>query len=224
MYRILLIDDDTILLSAMKKFFEKREFEVFCATEGKAALQMAKTIKLDCIVLDIQLPDTDGFTLCEQLRSFTTLPLIFLSSFTEEEAKLRGFRLGADDYVCKPFSPKELEARICLRIQRRFDTPVATILTFDGLSVNLTNRTVTYGTHQMEFTSIEFDILAFFVQHPNQLFSYEQLYDGIWKEPLGKSLHNLQARIASVRQKLLELCPDREYIQTIRRKGYLFKA
>lgn len=224
MYRILLIDDDPILLNAMKSFFEKREFEVFCAAEGKSALQMAKTIKLDCIILDIQLPDTNGFTLCEQLRSFTTLPLIFLSSFTEEEAKLRGFRLGADDYVCKPFSPKELEARIRLRIQRRFETPVATVLVFDGLSVNLTNRIVTYEMQQVEFTALEFDILAFFVQHPNQLFSYEQLYDGIWQEPLGKSLHNLQARIASVRQKLLELCPDREYIQTIRRKGYLFKA
>ncbi|MEG0689146.1 MAG: response regulator transcription factor [Hungatella sp.] len=144
--------------------------------------------------------------------------------FTEEEAKLRGFRLGADDYVCKPFSPKELEARIRLRIQRRFEPPAATILSFDGLSIDLTNRTVSYASHQAKFTSIEFDILAFFVQHPNQLFSYEQLYNGIWQQPLGKSLHNLQARIASVRQKLLELCPDREYIQTIRRKGYLFKS
>lgn len=224
MYRILLIDDDIVLLKAMKHFFEKRDFEVFCAADGTSALQMAKTIKLDCIVLDIQLPDTNGFVLCEQLRAFTTLPLIFLSSFTEEEAKLRGFRVGADDYVCKPFSHRELEARIRLRIKRRFESPAATVLTFDGLSVDLTNRKVTYGTQQVDFTSIEFDILAFFVQHPNQLFSYEQLYDGIWQEPLGKSLHNLQARIASVRQKLLALCPDREYIQTIRRKGYLFKA
>lgn len=224
MYRILLIDDDIILLNAMRSFFEKREFAVFCAAEGKSALQMAKTIQLDCIVLDIQLPDMNGFALCEQLRSFTSLPLIFLSSFTEEEAKLKGFQLGADDYVCKPFSPKELEARIRLRIQRRFESPTATIMTFDGLSIDLSNRTVRYETQSAEFTSIEFDILAFFVQHPNQLFSYEQLYDGIWQEPLGKSLHNLQARIASVRQKLLELCPNREYIQTIRRKGYLFKA
>ena len=93
---------------------------------------------------------------------------------------------------------------------------------FDGLIINTGDRTVSFNRRYGEFSRIEFDILAFLARHPNRIYSYEQLYDNIWNEPLNESRHNVQARIASVRQKLFDLCPGKEYIQTVRRKGYQF--
>ena len=183
---------------------------------------MIQTIKLDCVILDIDLPDEDGFDVCSRVRTFTSLPIIFLSNYTEEESRIRGLVIGGDDYVCKPFSQRELELRVRARIHQRYGDRPAEILQFDGLIINTVDRTVSFNRRYGEFSRIEFDILAFLARHPNRIYSYEQLYDNIWNEPLNESRHNVQARIASVRQKLFDLCPGKEYIQTVRRKGYQF--
>lgn len=124
--------------------------------------------------------------------------------------------------MCKPFSQRELELRVRARIHQRYGDRPAEILQFDGLIINTGDRTVSFNRRYGEFSRIEFDILAFLARHPNRIYSYEQLYDNIWNEPLNESRHNVQARIASVRQKLFDLCPGKEYIQTVRRKGYQF--
>jgi response regulator RpfG family c-di-GMP phosphodiesterase len=140
----------------------------------------------------------------------------------DEESRIRGLVIGGDDYVCKPFSQRELELRVRARIHQRYGDRPAEILQFDGLIINTGDRTVSFNRRYGEFSRIEFDILAFLARHPNRIYSYEQLYDNIWNEPLNESRHNVQARIASVRQKLFDLCPGKEYIQTVRRKGYQF--
>lgn len=222
MYTILLVDDDQATLEANEQFFAENGYEVFCSATGRRAVEMIQTIKLDCVILDIDLPDEDGFDVCSRVRTFTSLPIIFLSNHTEEESRIRGLVIGGDDYVCKPFSQRELELRVRARIHQRYGDRPAEILQFDGLIINTGDRTVSFNRRYGEFSRIEFDILAFLARHPNRIYSYEQLYDNIWNEPLNESRHNVQARIASVRQKLFDLCPGKEYIQTVRRKGYQF--
>ena len=222
MYTILLVDDDQATLEANEQFFAENGYEVFCSATGRRAVEMIQTIKLDCVILDIDLPDEDGFDVCSRVRTFTSLPIIFLSNYTEEESRIRGRVIGGDDYVCKPFSQRELELRVRARIHQRYGDRPAEILQFDGLVINTGDRTVSFNRRYGEFSRIEFDILAFLARHPNRIYSYEQLYDNIWNEPLNESRHNVQARIASVRQKLFDLCPGKEYIQTVRRKGYQF--
>ena len=222
MYPILLVDDDQATLEANEQFFAENGYEVFCSATGRRAVEMIQTIKLDRVILDIDLPDEDGFDVCSRVRTFTSLPIIFLSNYTEEESRIRGLVIGGDDYVCKPFSQRELELRVRARIHQRYGDRPAEILQFDGLIINTGDRTVSFNRRYGEFSRIEFDILAFLARHPNRIYSYEQLYDNIWNEPLNESRHNVQARIASVRQKLFDLCPGKEYIQTVRRKGYQF--
>lgn len=222
MYTILLVDDDQATLEANEQFFAENGYEVFCSATGRRAVEMIQTIKLDCVILDIDLPDEDGFDVCSRVRTFTSLPIIFLSNYTEEESRIRGLVIGGDDYVCKPFSQRELELRVRARIHQCYGDRPAEILQFDGLIINTGDRTVSFNRRYGEFSRIEFDILAFLARHPNRIYSYEQLYDNIWNEPLNESRHNVQARIASVRQKLFDLCPGKEYIQTVRRKGYQF--
>lgn len=221
-WRILAVDDDRALLDMVEAYFSDQGYQVLRAESGAAALELIRQVRLDCVVLDVGLPDWSGFDVCTQVRRATAVPIIFLSSFTEEESRVRGLSIGGDDYVCKPFSLRELELRVRARILGRQSSHPAQVLEFGGLTIDTGSRTVAYEGRIGDFARIEFDILAFLARNPNRVFSYEQIYDGIWQEPLGRSRHNLQARVASMRQKLAELCPDREYIRTVRRKGYGF--
>lgn len=220
--RILLVDDDLALLELNQRFFLQNGYEVFCASSGKVALAILASTQLDCVVLDIDLPDQDGFDVCTAAREFTSLPIIFLSAYTQEESRVKGLLIGGDDYLCKPYSMLELEARVRLRIQRRIEDRPAEILCFGKLKIDTGTRTVFYDGKTTEFSRIEFDILAFLARHPNRIYSYEQLYDSIWREPINLGRHAVQARISEVRKKLYFLCPEKTYIQTIRHKGYQF--
>lgn len=220
--RILVVDDDRELLDSVEDHFTAAGFQVLRAATGAMALELIHRVRLDCVVLDVDLPDRDGFDLCAQMRVNSAIPIVFLSCYTEEENRIRGLSLGADDYVCKPFSMRELELRVRARIQSRGVQRPAAVLTFGLLVIDTGRRAVTYGEKKGDFARIEFDILAFLAQSPGRVFSYEQIYDGIWQEPMGRSRHNLQARVASMRQRLTDLCGGRNYISTVRRKGYAF--
>ncbi len=222
MYKILFVDDDEMLQGAIRQYFEANQFEVICVGTAQKAADILHTTQLDCVILDVDLPDQSGLELCASIRQFTSLPIIFLSSYTEEENRINGLLVGGDDYIGKPFSLKELELRVLARIRQRYLNSPAEVLTFGDLVIDTGRQTASCLGKEYTFPRLDFDILVFFARHPNQLFSYEQLYDFIWKQPLNESRHNLQARIAKVRQKLCELCPDKEYIKTIRHKGYLF--
>lgn len=220
--RILIVDDDRELVSSMEDHFTAAGFQVLRAATGAVALELIRRVRLDCVVLDVDLPDRNGFDLCAQMRADSAIPIVFLSCYTEEEHRVRGLTLGGDDYVCKPFSMKELELRVRARIQDRRAQRPAAVLKFEELVIDTGRRVVAYGDRTGDLARIEFDILAFLAQHPGRVFSYEQIYDGIWQEPMGRSRHNLQARVASMRQKLTQLCGGKNYISTVRRKGYSF--
>ncbi len=222
MYSILLVDDDRELLDANEAYFTSHGYTVYRAETARDALAILRGARLDCMVLDVDLPDKDGFQVCAQARKRSSIPIVFLSGYTEEENRIRGLTVGGDDYVTKPFSLVELELRVRLRIQRSQSGLPLSVLDFGPLSIDMDNRTVSCGGQSQEFSRLEFDVLSFLTCHPGRTFSYEELYAGVWEEPIQAGLHNLQVNIAKVRQKLSELAPGHSYIKTVRGKGYLF--
>ena len=222
MYKILFVDDDAALRNVVYQYFKERQYDIICTASADKAVSCLKSASIDCVILDVNLPDMNGFELCTSIRQFSSVPIIFLSCYTENDDKIKGFLSGADDYVPKPFSLKELELRVNVRILRRYENQPPELLTFGDLIIDTGRLTAICHGVECTFPRLEFDILSFFAHHPNQLFTYEQLYDNIWKQPINESRHNLQARIGKVRKKLCDICPEKEYIRTIRHKGYLF--
>lgn len=221
-YKLLLVDDDPALLKVNRAFFEQHGYEVVCAANARAAVQAVTTARLDCVVLDIDLPDENGFEVCVAIRKSTNLPIIFLSAYTEEESRVRGLSIGGDDYICKPCSLTELALRVRLRIESHPQEHTAQVLRFGSLVIDPEQRIVSYLGRTADLTRIEFDILYYLARNPERVYSYDQLYDRIWHEPLNLGRHSVQVRVGAIRKKLFAVCPDREFIHTIRHSGYQF--
>lgn len=220
--KILIVDDDVNVLRDNQEYFEKMGYETICAKTAEKAEKLIGAAALDCVILDVDLPDGNGFELCERVREKSGLPIVFLSGYTEEQSRIQGLSIGGDDYVCKPYSLQELELRVRARIKARHNTEQPKPLHYGELTIIPNNRTVTFAGRTAAFSVFEFDVLYFLARHPEEVFSYEQIYDQVWKSPINKGIKSLQVIIVRIRQKLMELCPDHEYIQTIRRKGYFF--
>lgn len=223
-YRVLLVDDDPHIQAANEAYLKKQGYEILRAENGTQALRLASTASLDAIVLDVDMPGMDGVTLCRRIRETSGVPILFLSAYARENDRIRGLMAGGDDYLGKPYSLVELELRLRLRIGRRHGGEARGVLRFGALEIDLSLREVRFNGTAATFTALEFDLLAFLAQNPGQVFSYEQLYDRVWKSPMNRGLHNMQVCMARVRQKLDQLCPGMHYIETVRRKGYLFRA
>lgn len=221
MHSLLFIDDDELLLETAKIYFQNHNYSIDVTTQGKKAIELVQSKGYDCIILDIKLPDIDGFEVCETMRQFISKPIIILSNYTDFDDRIYGLKIGADDYVCKPFSFEELEMRIQLRIQNNYINRLPEIIQIDDLSIDTGKYQVTYEGRDVGLARIEFEILMLLIKQPGKIYSYEQIHDAVWKEPLNKSKHTLQARVADVRLKLNSIT-NKKYIQTVRGKGYRF--
>jgi len=224
MYTVLLVDDDPHILATNEAYLRRQGYRVYQAGSGEEALILAGTAALDGIVLDVDMPGLDGLEVCRQLREISGVPILFLSAYAQTGDRIRGLLAGGDDYMGKPYSLTELELRLRLRIQQRSGVERRDILRFGPLEIDLGLREVRCAGRSAEFTSLEFDLLSFLARNPGQVFSYEQLYDRVWRSPMNRGVHNMQVCMARVRQKLEGLCPDAHYIETIRRKGYRFRS
>lgn len=222
MERILMVDDDKSILDDNRNYFESLGYEVICAETAEEAEKIILGASLDCVILDVDLPGMSGFTLCEKIRQQTGIPLLFLSGYTQEQSRIRGLSIGGDDYVCKPYSLKELELRVRARIRTGRAAEPPKTLHYGNLTINPASRSVKYGKATTDFSTYEFDVLYFLARHPEEVFTYEQIFDSVWKSPINKGLKSLQVIIGRIRKKLLAICPEHDYIQTIRRKGYFF--
>lgn len=222
MKKILIVDDDRTVLEDNWEYFEKMGYETICVETAGAAEEIINTAALDCVILDIDLPDGNGFELCARVREKTGLPIVFLSGYTEEQSRIKGLSIGGDDYVCKPYSLQELELRVRARIRSGHNIEPPKPLQYGALRIAPGSRSVSFKERCADFSTFEFDVLYFLAKHPGEVFSYEQIYNQVWKSPLNKGIKSLQVIIVRIRQKLLELCPSHDYIQTVRRKGYLF--
>lgn len=222
MSKVLIVDDDKEVLRDNQEYFEQLGYETVCAETAVSAEEIINSAALDCVILDIDLPDGNGFDLCARVREKTGLPIVFLSGYTEEQSRVKGLSIGGDDYVCKPYSLQELELRVRARIKAGQNALPPRPLKYGALLIDPGSRSVSFGGCSADFSTFEFDVLYFLAKHPGEVFSYEQIYSQVWKSPINKGIKSLQVIIVRIRQKLLELCPGHEYIQTVRRKGYLF--
>ena len=224
MYRVLLVDDDPHILRTNRSYLETHGYEVVTAQSGREALDVAACAQLDAIVLDVEMPGLDGVEVCRRVREVSAVPILFLSAYADTDDRIRGLMAGGDDYLAKPYSLQELELRLSLRIQRRENAERREVLRFGGLVIDLGLREVRFEERTAAFTALEFDLLAFLARHPGQVFSYEELYDRVWKSPINQGAHNMRVCTARVRKKLERLCPETHYIETVYRKGYRFLA
>lgn len=224
MFNVLLVDDDLHILNANEKYLTRQGYRISRAEDGESALKLASTAAFDAVVLDVDMPGMDGVSVCSRLREVSAVPIIFLSAYARTDDRIRGLMAGGDDYIGKPYSLVELELRLRLRIQRHKNVENGEVLRFDALEIDLGLREARFRGERAQLTVLEFDLLAFLARNPDQVFSYEQLYDRVWKAPMNQGLHSIQVCMARVRQKLDALCPGVHWIETVRRKGYRFNS
>lgn len=216
MPRILIVDDDARLRRLVRTYAELEAFECGEACNGEAALELAKTQTFDLIVLDVMMPGLDGFEVLDRIRRFSEIPVIMLSARSEEYDKLQGFRLGVDDYVSKPFSPKELMARISAVLKRNGKRP-ETSLRFGDLIILPASRTVTLKEKQLNLPPKEFDLLLKLAQNEHIVFSRERLLELVWGYQYCGDSRTVDTHVKALRD---HLGPYRSMIQTVWGVGY----
>ncbi|MBH8150124.1 response regulator transcription factor [Clostridioides difficile] len=223
MYNLLVVDDDVDILNINQIYFSNIGFNVYTSETAKDAMDIVESIVLDCIILDISLPDIDGYKMCNDIKEKVNIPIIFLSNYEHEEEKVRGFFAGGDDYITKPYSLKELELRIYARMrQYKNITSVPNVLKFSALVINVNSRKVTFDGESIDLTTMEFEILLFLAENKEQVFSKIEIYNQVWKMPDIGDQHTVQVHIAQMRKKINSLSREHQYIQTVWGKGYKF--
>lgn len=229
MSSVLIIDDDKELCMLMKKCVEHEQMAAIMAYGGIEGLRLTEEYRtsLSLVILDIMMPDLDGFQVLQKIREISNVPVLMLTAKSDEEDKVSGLRLGADDYLTKPFSINELMARVNSLI-RRYTTlnPVteisADIIKLQGMTIDKINRVVTLNDITVDLTGKEFDLLFFLASNKGQVFTKKQIYTQVWENEYAFDDSNIMSFISKLRKKIE---PDPEqpfYIQTIRGVGYRF--
>ena len=223
MYRLLVVDDEQKIREVIREYAEFNGFEVTEAADGMSAIGLCKLNDYDLVIMDIMMPRLDGFSACKEIRKTKNIPMIMLSARSEEYDKLFGFELGIDDYVVKPFSPKELMARINAVLARHAGPGEKTpdILEFAGLSINLAGRTVTVDGRRIELTPKEYDLLFYMVKNKNIALSRDKLLSDIWGYDFFGDDRTIDTHIKNLRN---NLGPYRKHIVTLRGVGYKFEV
>ncbi len=224
--RVLVVDDEVALAGVVAGYLQREGFVVDLAHDGPSAVELARASRPDLVVLDVMLPGFDGVEVCRRLRAFTDAYVIMLTARDEEIDKVVGLSVGADDYLVKPFSPRELVARIraMLRRPRRevegADAPESVPLVLADLLVDLEARQVTRAGSPVELTRTEFDLLAAMAARPRAVFTRRQLLDSVWGPGWFGDEHVVDVHVGHLRAKLGDDAAGAGYIRTVRGVGY----
>ena len=202
--RVLVVDDERQILRALKVILREAGFDVIEAATMEEALDRAAVRPPDAAIVDLMLPDGSGIELCRRLREWTTMPILVLSAVGEEDAKVEALEAGADDYVTKPFGPRELVARLGAALRRAVETPGEPAIEINGLHVDLAARIVRRDGEDVHLTPIEFDLLRTLVQHRGRLMTHRALLVEVWGPQYGDDTQVLRAEIgrASCRERV----------------------
>lgn len=220
--KILIIDDETNILNLVSAYLRPEGYEVLTASDGSSGLKIARTLKPDLVVLDLMLPGIDGLELLSRLRRESNVYVILLTAKTEETDKIIGLSVGADDYVTKPFSPRELVARIKAALRRLNSAsglPAAPVFSFKHLRLDSASRQVWFEDSLVELTAIEFDLLKVLAEHRGMVLSREQLLEMVWGANYYGEIRVVDVHIGHIRQKL----GGETLIATVRGVGYRFE-
>ncbi len=219
--KILIVDDDMHIAELVSLYVEKEGFETKEVHDGREAIQMVSACQPDLILLDVMMPGMDGYQVCAEIRKTSRVPVIMLTAKGETFDKVLGLELGADDYIVKPFDPKELVARV-KAVLRRYEPQQeeGDILRFPNLEINISNYSVTYHGRGLEFPPKEFELLFYLAKHPNRVFTREQLLDQIWGYEYVGDTRTVDVHVKRIREKLNQ--EDEWGIRTVWSVGYKF--
>ena len=225
MATILVVDDEPIVREVVVKYLERDGHTTLEAGDGDDARALLENSEPDLVVLDVMLPGTDGLDLCRWIRSRSELPVILLTARGEEADRIVGLELGADDYVTKPFSPRELAARV-RTVLRRASSPAETAahLSFEGLQLDAGTREVRRDGEEMRLTAKEFDLLWFLASHPRKVFSRDQLMSRVWGYEAALDTGTVTVHMRRLREKIEERPSHPRFLQTVWGVGYRFVA
>lgn len=228
MSKILIVEDEEAIADLEKDYLELSGFTVEIENLGDVGLRRALDEDFDIIILDLMIPNVDGFEICKRVREVKNTPIIMVSAKKEDIDKIRGLGLGADDYMTKPFSPSELVARVkahLLRYQRLIGSAQQEndIIEIRGLKIDKTARRVYVDDEEKIFTTKEFDLLAFLAENPNHVYKKEELFSEIWDMESVGDIATVTVHIKKIREKIEKNTSKPEYIETIWGVGYRFR-
>lgn len=224
---ILIVDDEPKMRDLVKLYLEREGFKVTEAGDGEVALELFKKTKYDLVILDIMMPKLDGLSVCKEIRKNSETPIIMLTAKGEEIDRVLGFELGADDYVVKPFSPRELAARVkamLRRVNTKATTNEGTVLRFSGLTINLDAREAEIEGNKMSLTPKEFELLTFLAKNAGRVYTREQLLEHVWGYDFYGDFRTVDTHIKKLREKLSRYGGSANLIATVWGVGYKFEV
>lgn len=212
-YRLLAVDDEPDILRTNRKYLEARGYQIDTAVCAAEALEMLKKQSYDCILLDVLLPDMNGFALCEAVRGLTSAPILFLSCMDDEEDKIKGLMAGGEDYITKPYSLKELAARVYAQVRRS---------SMKGFAIDHQNQLLRVDNRIIPLAQKEFELFLFLLSNPGQILSAAELYQKVWHTEKNDSANTVAVHITRLRHKLKDTEAVIGLIETVRGEGYRF--
>ena len=222
---ILLVEDEPDTIEIVQLYLEHEGYQVHVSTDGVDALRQASDLQPDLVLLDLMLPKVDGMEVCRLIRKESWMPIIMLTARVEEDSRLSGLELGADDYITKPFSPKEVVARV-KAVLRRSNLASATssgqLLTYGAISLDLKCYEVRVGDEPVLLTPTELKLLAMFLREPGRVFTREQIVDQVFGREYDCFDRSVDTHISNLRRKISDSATDTQYIQTVYGIGYKF--
>jgi DNA-binding response OmpR family regulator len=222
--RILVIDDDADIRLLLRELLERAGYTVDDAEDGKTGLRHLFSNAPSLIILDVTMPEMDGYQTLERIRDLSEVPVLMLTARTQELEKVRGLSAGADDYVAKPFGRQELLARVQALLRRSGGkTEIIEAYADDFVQIDYAQRQVTVQGRSVQLTPLEFKLLAAFVQNPNQVLSRDQLLDLVWGDPYGVSGDQVKLYVGYLRRKLVPDAPESAPVETVRGFGYRYR-
>ena len=224
-YSILIIDDDRDLHMIISDMLTGYGYRVTCAIDAEEAFALLSKNTYHLILLDINLPDSDGFELCKELRRVSTVPVIFASARTSESDRISGYEIGGDDYLPKPYSMKELLVHVQALIRRTYGfSSEEKIVSFGDVTVNMTSRSVTKKGEPVSLSLREFDLLAFLCEHKNEAMPKEKILTSVWGAFMTSEASTLTVHIRWLREKLEDDPADPKFIKTVYKVGYMLEV
>lgn len=223
--KILVVDDERTLVKGMKFNLENEGYQVECAYDGAAAVEMAREGQFDLLILDVMMPELDGMEACMRIREFSNVPIIMLTAKSEDTDKLMGFECGADDYLTKPFNILELKARVRALLRRAVGVQRAqnTVVTVGNLSLNTEERVALRAGKTIDLTAKEYDLIELLMSHPRRVYSRENLMNVVWGYSYTGDYRTVDVHIRRLREKLENNPAEPEHIMTKWGVGYYFK-
>ncbi len=224
--KILVVDDEKTLVKGMKFNLENEGYQVECAYDGAAAVELAREGQFDLVILDVMMPEVDGLEACMRIREFSNVPIIMLTAKSEDADKLMGFECGADDYLTKPFNILELKARVRALLRRAAGVQRrrGALLTVGDLTLNTEERVAVRDGKTVDLTAKEYDLIELLMRNPRRVYSRENLMNVVWGYSYAGDYRTVDVHIRRLREKLEKNPAEPDHIMTKWGVGYYFKA